>query len=504
MNIIRLSLLTALLFSVTLPVSAVRLHFETQTALAEPSDPYLAFEHRQTLLQQAKMALDEKSDLVPEIKLHYLHHFELEGLILRSAQLSTRILSENPEHPRRVESKLELETQRMVRYFENADTDQPLLESYAWLQAQLSAMASNHQPQQLNQLQQLEQGLRAWDRHDWKAAEQHFNRLISRAPQDPQYWLHRGRCRLMQKQLQAAAHDFATVIRLDPARAAGYFYRGYVSSLHQQPQAALEDFNLAITREGGNALYYNNRATVHNQLKQFRLALEDLNRAIDLRPQDASLWRNRAKTFEYLQNPSSALSNYDSAVALAPRQINHLLERGQLKVSQQDLKGALADFTKALFLDPNHSEALYLRGQVYTLLGVRHLAVSDYTRAIQISPDSPYFARRGSVYALNQDQQRRIQDFSILIQRHPRQIEPWFERGIAYLYSARPAQALKDFERGLQLAMGTPKIQAEHYFYRGLALRELKRCEGARRDFEKACQLGLAEACEHGCGKVEP
>lgn len=493
--------------ALALPLSAAQLHFEARSDYSS----HLSDTHRRSFAQlkaeQAVLnaALNEVGEM-PDLRSHHLTQYELEGLLLRASQLSFQ--SPTPDS---VAAQLKLDTAQISQYFKQSNLDFPLLQAYASLRQKQEEIRKKFETlkdkseapklhQQYQALQQLEQGLRAYDRKDWKLAQEHFSSALKADKTSVAAYNNRGRARIMLGDLSGALQDFQQVLWLDPRNAAAYFNRGYVLSLQNQSVAALNAFNQAIALDRDNALYYNNRGTVHNALGENRLALLDFQRATELNNQESSYFRNRAKTWLYLKNQANALEDYNTCLRLSPRNVTYYLERGQLRANLKDLLGALEDFTKALFIEPENSDALYLRGQVYAQLNVRHLALSDYNRAIKLSPDSPYFERRGVAHSVELDQKKRLADYNILIQRHPKVAAYYFERGAAYLYLRRPAQALADFERGLRLATADKKVEAQHYFYRGLALRELNRCDAAMADFKRACDMELKEACEHGCG----
>jgi tetratricopeptide (TPR) repeat protein len=496
----------SLLLTFALPVAAAKLNYESTAELpAKQSESSRSQATLKTETEVIRAALVEVGEM-PILRSNQLTQYELEGLILRASKLSF-----NQNANKNLEAHLDLDTSKINAYFKAADTDQPIMMAFASLrqkqatiQKQWTDSADSNQvlsfKLQYAALENMEQGLRAYDQNNWAEADAKLTAALKIDKELTHAYNIRGRARIMLFQLAGALADFNQVLKRDPQNATAFFNRGYVLSLQKQPEAALNSFNQAIYNERDNALFYNNRATVHNQLGQYHLALEDLNRAVSLKNQESNYFRNRAKTWLYLKNKQNALADYDTALRLAPRELSYYLERGQLKSEMKDLLGALYDFTKVLFIDPENSDALYLRGQVYAALNVRHLALSDYNRAIKISPDSPYFERRGIAHRVELDQKRRLQDYTVLIQRHPQITGYYFERGAAYLYLKQPAKALADFERGFKLAEKEKKVEASYYFYRGLALRELNRCESAMADFKKACDMELKEACEHGCG----
>lgn len=507
----RFLILGALLFSLSLPATAAQVRFEASCKPFTSQDPvqlqWVRLKNQQTLLQAALAELEK----LPELRIYLLTQYELEGLTLHASRLQHANQPASDKMSPQMCSHLILDTQRIKNYFLQTDQESPLLEAYTLLRSQQDAFmqavekrtATSLSPDlqgQVEMLQFLELGLRAYEQQQWILARDRFSAVLKRNPKLAEVYNIRGRVWLLLAQPLNALRDFEQAIKRAPQLASAHFHRGYVYSLEQKPRLALQAFNQAIARNGHNALYYNNRGTVHNQLGEFKLALEDFNRAIALRNQEASYYRNRAKTWVFLNSPGQAITDYDTAIALAPRNAQYLLERGQLKAAQKDLKGALHDYTKALFLEPENAQALFLRARVYAQMNIHHLAISDYTRGLAITPDPTYFAERGRLYGLHGDQRRRIQDFTVVIQKAPQHVEAWFERGLGYLYSRQPTQALSDFEQGFKRAQRAGKLKPEYYFYRGLALRELKRCPTALQDFEKACRMGLSEACTHGCG----
>ncbi|PIQ24086.1 hypothetical protein COW36_03650 [bacterium (Candidatus Blackallbacteria) CG17_big_fil_post_rev_8_21_14_2_50_48_46] len=507
--------LSTLLFGFSLSASAAILEFENTLEIPS-SQQDSRVKSQISLLKSEGKLLDSAIHAIenmPVLRTHYLNRFELEGLVLKVSKRREKKLGTQASGPQKRVQALELNTDQILLYFKNSDLEEQLLESYALLRMQENAilksletakLTPNEQEIKLNELKKwtlFEQGLKTFEQKNWKDAFAFFNQVLKLDPKLAEALNMRGRTRISLNDFKGALKDFTAATQFKSQYASAYFNKAVVFSWLKQNKQALEALNQAIAYNQDNALYYNNRGALHNTLGQFADAELDFSRAVSLRTQEAQFYRNRAKTWEYMRNLDKAQLDYTNAVNLAPYEPSYLVERGKVRAQQKNLKGALHDFTKALFLEPDYVEALYNRGQVYTDMNLRHLAVSDFTRAIELEPESPFFEHRGIVHRISLDQQKKAADYTVLIQRHPKVFQYYFERGEAYLYSRQAAKALADFETGMRLAQNEKKLASEHYFYRGLAYRELKRCDAATKDFKKACDMGLSEACDHTCGK---
>jgi tetratricopeptide (TPR) repeat protein len=151
--------------------------------------------------------------------------------------------------------------------------------------------------------------------------------------------------------------------------------------------------------------------------------------------------------------PETAPSSAATPVSLPPPSTAEDYYRvGSHLRTTHDLRGAIKAFDQALALRKDWPLALAARANCYYQLKEYDAAIASLNRAIELDP------KRMSYYD---------------------------ERGLAYSYSGRHAEALPDYTRAIEL---TPESAAP-YNNRGWANLELGRLDESRRDLDHAIEL---------------
>ncbi|TAN42250.1 MAG: tetratricopeptide repeat protein [Nitrospirae bacterium] len=191
---------------------------------------------------------------------------------------------------------------------------------------------------------------------------------------------------------------------------------------------------------------------------------------------DLSLWQdvvskspNKVRGHDFLGTAyyrreiyDRALISFDSALKLNPDFYISYNNRGLLFARTGGLTNAVSDFESALKLNPAFVPAYYNRAFVYSQLGNNNMAIADYTNAISLRPD---FA------------------------------DAYNNRGNVYLLSGQYDKAVSDYTAAIDLIRVTGGEFAEGHYNRGLSFYKAKRFDMAAPDFDKACGLGIADAC---------
>jgi len=203
------------------------------------------------------------------------------------------------------------------------------------------------------------------------------------------------------------------------------------------------DFNECISR--GTAFF---------QEGKIAQAIENFEAALKLQPGNADI-RQMIDMMKMQMNKAS------SAKQASADEAKHRAEA----LGITDVEKAIAEFTQAIKLNPNDDTAknklagaYYIRGLTFTSKGEDARAIEDYNEAIKIMPDYLLAIKRRGYASLeigNYDQ--AIKDFEKMIQLEPDNTQPkqglasaYMKRGIAYDEKGDCARAAADFEMVLK------------------------------------------------------
>jgi tetratricopeptide (TPR) repeat protein len=242
---------------------------------------------------------------------------------------------------------------------------------------------------------------------------------------------------------------------------AGYEHldRCELANIEKQPQAALAHCDRAVAA-GDHREFLRERAHTRAKLGDHRGALEDLDRALVLRPQDPELLRDRAASLAATRQWGRARLDLNLAQRLDPgdertgkraRAVADQIVYAAFELERGGRQGeAISLYDEALRVAPNHADARARRRQ------------ADLTRSLLLTVEREPNSLEAHVKLDHHlAQQRRFEDVVALwtrfIARRPEEPRAYFERGGALFHHGR---------------------------------REL-----AFADLDKACTMGLAEAC---------
>lgn len=171
------------------------------------------------------------------------------------------------------------------------------------------------------------------------------------------------------------------------------------------------------------------------------------------------------------------------------------LKRWTPDIPERDLLNVLKLRGEALI-------ALHVSGEAPDLNPLSH-AKTDYERFLKQAPGHWMpLSGLGRIAELEQNLPGALQHFSQAVKTE--QPRAYAARGAFYSRQARWKEAIADFNQSLRLderyqkrEMGMPTLErANVYFLRGQAYGHLKQALDERLDFESACKLGHAMACE--------
>lgn len=216
---------------------------------------------------------------------------------------------------------------------------------------------------------------------------------------------------------------------------------------------------------------YNNRGTYYRSSNQDAKALADFNKAIIMKPSYYLAYTNRGNVYFFRNENEKALVDYNKALQLRPTNDKALCNRGAIYVRQGKFDQAEVDLDKALSINPHYPDAYMNRGVMYSIRGEN----ASKTTSPNSEQISQLFTKAKDNYT------------SFLKYKESSQVRNW--RGIAYNTLQQPQNALKDFNRAIQLN----GKNGEYYYNRSISYQQMGNTAQAQQDAQKAKSLGYAK-----------
>ena len=226
----------------------------------------------------------------------------------------------------------------------------------------------------------------------WKDAIADYTRAILLEPDEPEFWLSRGRVRYHIGATGLGEEDLGRGIDLGPENDRSYVIRGECRSWWGgSREAAVADFGRAIELRPLTPSYYYKRGAVWRRLGDMARALQDFDEAVRLAPEEALYYHQRAvaRLYEGLEGSplEEALPDLENAIRLDPNTSWYREERGYIRFCQGRWAEAAEDFAKQdyrysaesfPYLGATTVVWLYLARLFQKLPGAGLKAVQDY------------------------------------------------------------------------------------------------------------------------------
>jgi serine/threonine protein kinase/Tfp pilus assembly protein PilF len=177
-----------------------------------------------------------------------------------------------------------------------------------------------------------------------------------------------------------------------------------------------------------------------------------LQQARRLSPQDAFICYALGLCHAQLRDYARAAAALDASIALWPNFHGSHYQRARVHSELKEHQEAVAEFGEALRLQPDFTGALIDRALARLALRDYPGAEADLTRALASgsAPTRVYFIR-AEARRLAGDRQGAAADRAEGLKRQPADEQSWVARGLALLADNHPGEALKDFDRALQI-----------------------------------------------------
>lgn len=235
---------------------------------------------------------------------------------------------------------------------------------------------------------------------------------------------------------------------------------------------------------------YSNRGYYRYQIGDIQGALEDFNKCIELKD-NAQAYVNRGNLYQTTGQSELALQDFTKAIELAPEYADAYVNRGVVEMGMMLDSLAIEDFDRALDLIPNHVLALKNKGSaLYNLkryaevIPVLNLAIEEG------GPDPTSLLIRGLAHFAEKNHEQAVADYNDVLAIQPQNAMAFSSKGAAL----REMQNYSEAIANLDAAINFEPYNGNSYNIRGLCHAETGNVDAACPDFEKALQLGHANA----------
>jgi tetratricopeptide (TPR) repeat protein len=163
-------------------------------------------------------------------------------------------------------------------------------------------------------------GKQAFEKKEFKAAEQYFSSAIKVRPEEPDVYIFRAEAYVALGKNDSAIKDYTQVLKLNPNNALAYYNRGtiYLGKDYDYKKA-LKDFDALLLLAPKYVNAYINRSLALMGLKRYEDAEKDLDVALKLAPQDPGVYRALA-VVSRVQGKAEVAQAYDLRAAMLERQ----------------------------------------------------------------------------------------------------------------------------------------------------------------------------------------
>ena len=255
---------------------------------------------------------------------------------------------------------------------------------------------------------------------------------------------------------------------------------------------ALRQFNEALRLKPEYDVAWLLRGHTLRRMGDFDGALQSFAQALRNNEDSEEGWMGLAACLHELRRYTEEVEAYDQLTKLHPRFVEAWLNKGAALHDRKDYPGAIACYDTVLALRPEHAAAWNNKGAALLRLGEEDRAAECFRQALQFNPDffdaivnriylSQKQGHHGDV-AYWADRALRIREAAWL----------WYVKGLAHLGLLESTNALKAFERALDLdpalrdaragARRAKELRAKVDFYRGVY-----ECFGTHLDGDPGC-----------------
>lgn len=203
----------------------------------------------------------------------------------------------------------------------------------------------------------------------------------------------------------------------------------------------------------GNILLLSNLGMVRFNLGLDSLAVATFDQALDKAPSSVAILANRAKVFTAMGLEQEAFDDYARIMQLDSTYITARYHHGLLALRHRMFDVAKADFDYLTAHFPASDEALIGQATLHSSLGEYKEAIPLYSEILRTIKAPEYYGARAYCYLMTGDLQEAANDIALALELAPDDGELYLYRAALNKMHYRPDDARKDAQKAIDLGV---------------------------------------------------
>ena len=209
----------------------------------------------------------------------------------------------------------------------------------------------------------------------------------------------------------------------------------------------------------GNVLLLSNLGMVRYNLGLDSLAIDAFDQALDIAPSSVTIIANRAKVYAAMGLEQEAFNDYSRIMMLDSTYITARFHHGLIALRHRMFDVAKEDFEYLKTHYPASDEALIGEATMHSLVGEYKEAIPLYTEIQRKILVPEYFGARANCYLMTDELQAAAEELAPPLELAPTDGELYLYRAALNKMHYRPEDAKKDAERAIQLGVDPARAQ---------------------------------------------
>ena len=219
------------------------------------------------------------------------------------------------------------------------------------------------------------------------AAQEYFEKAISRNPNNPQTWNNKALCLLKLKNFEESLSCFEEAIKLVPSSV--QFLNNYAVNLCllKKHNKSLLYFEKGIKIDRSDPKILVNYGVALIKLHSFNKAISCFNKILAIEPENRFALFYLSQVYLKTSRLHKAFELLESILKKTPSYVNAIIALGIVETKLEKFDSAYDVFQNALTLDPKNVEARVNRGILFSKTKKLEQALEDFEYVLEINED---------------------------------------------------------------------------------------------------------------------
>lgn len=201
----------------------------------------------------------------------------------------------------------------------------------------------------------------------------------------------------------------------------------------------------------GDALW--NLAKLELKMNKPAAAITEVKKAIKLDSTKAEYYSCIAEAYFLTGNVVDSKNTYHKCIQLNPNNTDNILKLAELHFDLKENAAAIEWINKAIRINPRLAKAYFLKGMIYLDITNKDTskALSSFQTATEQDPeDFDAFIQLGLIYS-DRHSPLALDYFNDAMNIHPRNVEPYYDKGMFYQRTGDFDNAIKSYNQLLEI-----------------------------------------------------